>query len=190
MTIYPPHSRIAPGRPKLASRFQTVSDAELWRPAEERPRQRMDSAYGPYHDRIGEAVAGFMTAERERRVHEQLARALDTAHEPDIERVALHFKGAGLREETCVRARLAAERAAVALTFDRAARLYQCVIDWSRSEPGAVAELEQSRGEALADCGRGLEAALAFARAVPGASADRASTLRIRIAAELLRGGG
>ena len=148
-------------------------------------------ALAPYHDRIAEAVADSVARTRERQLHESLARALEAHDDQDMEGIANHFHHAGLMPEACSRGRLAAERAASALAFDRAAGLYANVIEWSAraAPPRELASLERARAEALVNCGRDIEAARAFHRAQSGAPASDLTALRTRFASQLLRGG-
>jgi hypothetical protein len=78
----------------------------------------------PYHDRIAEAAVAMLNEEELRRRHAQLAAALEK-FEADAELLADHFLAAGLRDRAAVYVERAAEKAAAALAFDRAARLYR-----------------------------------------------------------------
>lgn len=142
----------------------------------------------PYHDRIGEAVAAALPPAREREIHEALARALDETGDPDIEIVANHYFKAGFTGLACQRGTQAAERAVSVLAFDRAAHLYQRVLEWSSDQEGRGA-LERALGDALVNCGRGIEGARAYARALATASEPERMPLRIQIASVLLRAG-
>jgi len=152
------------------------------------------SACDMYHDRIGETIAAEIPAGRRRDIHERLALALEAHGDPDAEAIALHFHGAGLLAQACSHGRSAAERAAAALAFDRAARIYRNVIEWAAQDAALLpltetSALERACGDALVNCGRGVEAARAFARAMPGSAPPEVLRLRIRFAAELLRSG-
>lgn len=148
-----------------------------------------DGECAPYHDRIGEVVAAALSGGRKREIHEALARSLDETGDSDLERVATHYYRAGIPELACERGARAAERAANALAFDRAARLYQDVLDWSRAPEGDRGPLERALGDALVNCGRGIEAARAYARALATAPGPDQMPLRIQIASVLLRAG-
>lgn len=150
------------------------------------PRGSMSAAY---HDRIAELVAATIAPNAERRLHENLALALESAHAPDVESIAVHFNAAGLIEKACHYGLQAARKAADSLAFEQAARLFQSVIDWSPRPSAETAALEKARGEALVNCGHGAEAARAFSRAQEHASGEEVLRLRIRAAGELLRSG-
>jgi eukaryotic-like serine/threonine-protein kinase len=90
-----------------------------------RTRETIDGdAVEPYHDRIAEAAMAMLNEEELRRRHAQLAAALEK-FEADAELLADHFLAAGLRDRAAVYVERAAEKAAAALAFDRAARLYR-----------------------------------------------------------------
>lgn len=144
-----------------------------------------------YHDRIAEAVAETLPGDRRREYHEALAVALENARHEDTEAIAQHFRAAGRLHDACRMARLAAGQAASVLAFDRAARLYQSVLEWSPDGVTAPerSAMERARGDSLVNCGRGIEAARAYQRAMAGARPDQMLELRIRAAAELFRSG-
>ena len=153
-----------------------------------------DEAVLPYHDRIAEVVLEGIPGERRKEIHQRIALALEGSGNADAERIALHFHSAGAFADACRLGRMAAERSAAGLAFERAAALYGKVLEWSRHSdctlsPAEIAGLEQARGDSLVNCGRGVEAARAFQRAIPQAIPADAARLRIRSAAELLRAG-
>jgi tetratricopeptide (TPR) repeat protein len=154
-----------------------------------------DEAVAPYHDRIAEAIGELISPERRREIHGRMALALEKSGNGDTERIALHFYRAGAIPDACRLGRIAAERSAAALAFERAAALFGQVLEWSaeRSDPvfsqAEVASLEQARGDALVNCGHGVRAARAFQRAVPLVPEAEATALRVRVASELLRAG-
>jgi tetratricopeptide (TPR) repeat protein len=82
-------------------------------------------------------------------------------------------------------AQVAAAQAAELLAFDRAARLYRLSLEYS---PDAR-ELRIKLGEALANAGRGAEAARAYLAAREGASAVESRVLQRRAAEQFLLSG-
>jgi len=92
----------------------------------------------PYHDRIRAAVIGGIAPEEARRTHERLASALLASARADPERLAEHFREAGHAEEASHYAAEAADAAADALAFDRAARLFRLALEL-RPAPGPEA---------------------------------------------------
>jgi hypothetical protein len=82
----------------------------------------------PYHDKIAEATQRLMTPERLRAVHRALAETLER-HEPeDADALCVHWEGGGELARAAACAYRAAEHAAAALAFDRAAGLYEKAI--------------------------------------------------------------
>ncbi len=122
----------------------------------------------PYHDRIRDAVLGGMTAEQIRARRERIALVLEAAGETDPEVLASHFEAAGRLLDAGRYALLAASQSAAALAFDRAARLYRWALALvpSSDDSNILARL----GDALANAGRGAEAADAYLAAARGAS--------------------
>jgi eukaryotic-like serine/threonine-protein kinase len=141
------------------------------------------------HDRIRVAVVAAMPAERLRSTHLALARALGSAGDMDPELVAVHFEGAGEHALAGREAARAAERADQALAFDRASRLYRWALTLARVDDPESASLAARLGDALANLGRGPEAAEAYLAAARGASAAGALELRRRAAEQLLHAG-
>ncbi|MDB4966297.1 MAG: Serine/threonine-protein kinase PknA [Myxococcales bacterium] len=154
---------------------------------------RVADAIEAYHDRVRGAVLTRLTPERLRERHRQLAEALQRevlgANKSDLEAIAVHWRAAGERTVAGRFAALAAEEAARALAFDRAARLYRMALELEASDPGEAYRLQRALGDALAGAGRGGEAARAFLDAATFAGAGDAHELRRRAAEHLLFSG-
>jgi hypothetical protein len=149
-----------------------------------------------YHDRIREAQLALLDAERTRHAHLRLGIALESSPRPDAEALAVHFAAAGEAVRASEYATEAAARAAEALAFDRAARLYRMAIEvTSGSTTERTAERTSLRllyarlGDALTNAGRGAEAAAAYLAAAARAPADEVLDLRRRAATQLLWAG-
>ncbi len=143
----------------------------------------------PYHDRVREAVLVHLDPERKKLRHLWLARALERAEPHDTEALATHFSEAGEREQACFYAGLAAEKAAAALAFDHAARLYSLALDLAPEGAAARRHLSRKLGDALANAGRGLAAAEAYEAAAQGQETLESLELRRMAAEQLLRSG-
>jgi len=143
-----------------------------------------------YHDRIREAVVAQIPLETLKESHRRLAVALETSGRGDPEQVALHFQEAGDADRAASYAATAADRAAEALAFNRAARLYRTAL-----ELGAQVRQEERRilqvklGDASANAGRGADAAKAYLAAAEGTARAEALQLERRAAAQLLWSG-
>ncbi len=112
-----------------------------------------------YHDRIRETVVAHLPAEERRDCHRRLATALEAAGGADPEMLGRHFLEAGVPGRAAEYLARAAALSAEALAFDRAAALYRRAS--SCSDPGGAEgrRLRAALGEALANAGRGAEAA-------------------------------
>ncbi len=112
-----------------------------------------------YHDRIRETVSANLSAADTRGCHARLATALEASPEADPETLCVHFEAAGENEKAGRYGALAADRAADALAFDRAARLYRFVLGLGEFDPSDEPDLHRKLADALANAGRGSEAA-------------------------------
>jgi len=147
----------------------------------------------PYHDRIRKAVVAGLGPDAAKAHHLALAQALEALPDVDPEILAEHYRQGGAPARAAQHSILAAERAAGALAFSRAASLY-------RSALSSGANLEErwrirtKMAEALANSGKGKEAAASFADAARELEAwaphDRSALdLRRRAAEHYLRSG-
>jgi eukaryotic-like serine/threonine-protein kinase len=118
----------------------------------------------PYHDRVRETVRERIDPDATRLLHGRMALALESdawSHErPEI--VLQHFEAAGDVARAVTYAVRAAERAAAALAFDRAAELYSVALRLEPYPAERARKLQLARAEALVNGGRGVEAADAF----------------------------
>lgn len=144
----------------------------------------------PYHDRVRETALLHHLQTSETELHRRLASALITLKSKDAEALAFHFRGAGELEKAGVFAEQAADQAQHALAFDRAARLYDLSLDLRPGlAPDLQAALRVKLGEALANAGRGVDAAKAYLAAAPHQNGQQALDLSRRAAEQLLRSG-
>ena len=137
-----------------------------------------------FHDRVREVVLGRLPDEERREGHLRLGEVLEQDPAADPEAVAMQLLGAGEVDRTVAFAERAAERAAAALAFDRAASLRTLVRDLAPT-PERSARL----GQALIDAGRLAEAAPPLLDACAGAPPLEQADLRRRAAEALLKSG-
>ncbi len=150
---------------------------------------RVSDAIEPYHDRVREAVVAHVAPDVMRECHERIGSALEVSKAFDPEVLATHWTGAGQPVRAAKYAVVAAEQAAGALAFDRAARLYEQAIGLLPETDPRRDVLRRQLGDALANAGKGVRAADEYERAALGASTAEALDLRRRAAAQLLRSG-
>jgi hypothetical protein len=131
-----------------------------------------------YHDRVRESVAARLEASVAREHHRRLARSLSASGSSDVEAIALHFHRAGDLEQAAGYYAQAGSRAATALAFDRAAELFKLALDLPWGSADRRRDLRTKRADALANGGRGVEAAHEYLAAAEGADPQMEHTLR------------
>ncbi len=141
-----------------------------------------------FHDQVRRAVLANLGGEQRRAYHERLALALEGTPNAAPEALAIHWGGAGETERAFDYTRIAADQAARALAFDRAARLYRRCLDLLPAGSREGVALRTQLGDALVQAGRGAEAANAYLSAAQEARTG-AVELNARAAGQLLRSG-
>ncbi len=150
---------------------------------------RVNDAMQPYHDRVREALVARMDPATARDCHEHIASALEVSKAFDPEVLASHWAGAGKPAKAAKYAVVAAEQAASALAFDRAARLYEWAIALLPEGDPRRNALRRQLGDALSSAGKGGRAAAEYELAASHANPADAIDLRRRAASQLLRTG-
>src|SRR5262249_31234143 len=144
-----------------------------------------------YHDRIRETLVAHLPSETLKAHHHRLALALEASGRADPEKLAVHFQKAEESGKAAEYSVQAAEQAAEALAFDRAARLYQLALTLWMEEPRQQSlrpntlrlnTLRLKLGDALANSGRGVEAARAYLAAAEVTKVAETVELRRRAA--------
>ncbi len=142
-----------------------------------------------YHDRIRETVVSHLPADRVRRHHAGLAQAMVAAGLVDPELLAGHYRGAGELAMAGEHYARGADQAAAALAFEHAARLYQTAVELHAGPPEEARALRRKLGDALANAGRGAEAAQAYLDAAGAAPTDETLELKRLASTQLLISG-
>jgi hypothetical protein len=153
-------------------------------------RQHMIRAFGlretemleTYHDRIRETVVRELDDATLRVVHARLARTYELRGDVDPEILVEHWRGAGRMNRAGDHAAVAAEHAEKAFAFDRAARLFRLALELGERPAADRQRMRAQLADALANGGRGAEAAEAFLHATEGANTADALELRRRAA--------
>ena len=141
-----------------------------------------------YHDRIREVLAARLSPDAVRRIHRRMVQALVGRHSDDCEALFEHYRGAGDPENAALHAGRAAEKAATALAFDRAAFFYRHALTLMPDESAARAWRE-GLANALANAGRPVDAANAYLDAAAGAGHPHRVELQRRGAEQFLIAG-
>lgn len=168
------------GRDALDARA-ALRSAKMVRIIRDRDGERAETS----HDSIREAVLAELDEATKVELHAALAVELERSGTADPETLFRHFSAGQNREKSRRYAEVAGDRAAEALLFDHAAKLYRRAIELE--PPETSAPLWEKLGDALGAAGRGLAAAEAYQSAV-AKGADPAD-LRRRAAEQLLRTG-
>jgi len=190
-----------PLRQDAAGYVMGISPAEVFRLATRLKTLRLVRTTGPgaqdvvepYHDRVREAVLFRMDPQIKVTWHKALVRVLRASRHVEPERLAEHMAAIGEREEASRMFAAAADAAAEKLAFDRAAGLYERAVQLLREslpeEHPRVRELMLRLGNALANAGRGKEAARALLDACRGARTAEELDIKRRAAEQLMYSG-
>ncbi len=139
-----------------------------------------------YHDRIRAAVWPHIPGHARASGHDRLAVALEASGSADPEAIAQHWRDAGRADRAAQFAEMAAIKAQTAFAYERAARLYALAIELAPDDLDRVGHWRLALGDALANAGRGREAAEIYLAATDSAGPNEAVELRRRAAEQLL----
>ena len=143
-----------------------------------------------YHDRIRETLAAAIPAGQVAETHLRLAWATERQGIDDPEALLDHYRAAGHPARAATHAARGAERAARALAFEQAARLYRAALELCDTTPDLdPVGLRIGLADALANSGRGAEAADAYLEAAERSAPGAALDLRRQAAEQLMRCG-
>ncbi len=142
-----------------------------------------------YHDRIRETVVAHLPPDLLRWHHRRLALVLSSAGPVNPEILAGHYRGVGELARASEYYALGADQAAAALAFDHAARLYRTAIELDQGPNEQALPLRRKLADALANAGRGAEAAQAYLNAAATARADETLELKRLASTQLLISG-
>jgi eukaryotic-like serine/threonine-protein kinase len=136
------------------------------------------------HDRFRALITRDLSQQRRRELHRALAQAFEG--QDQFAHAAVHWAEAGHQKEAGTYHRRAAQEAARALAFDRAAHHYRAALE---AAPEDAAMLRVPLADALSSAGKGAEAAELYLAAAEEASSPDALRFTRRAAEELLRSG-
>lgn len=142
-----------------------------------------------YHDRIREAALRSLDRETLPAIHLGIARALAKSGRADEVALSHHFRQAGEDTLACLHTIAAAEQAAEALAFDRAAELYRAALELNVLSDTELPRIQAQLAEVLANTGRLFDAAQVYVEAAKHPKAQASLEWR-RLAAEHLMASG
>jgi len=142
-----------------------------------------------YHDRVRETVLDAAEDERLKQCHAVLAATLYRAEDGRPEAMLAHWLGAGVTDRAADHAIAAADRAAWALAFNHATELYESALGLMPRDDSRIPEVRRRYAEALANSGRGAEAAAMYELAAAAMPRDQALALKRVAAQQYLRSG-
>lgn len=142
-----------------------------------------------YHDRIRETVVANLAPQVSKDCHRRLAEALEVAAASDPEELAVHYEASGEIEKAARYFAIAAAQATKALAFERAARLCRLALEFWPPSREDKWHLQVQLADALANAGRGAEAANEYLAATSSAPAVQILELRHRAATQYLISG-
>lgn len=128
----------------------------------------------PYHDRVRDAVVHKLPASRLAEIHLRLARAMESHGTDEPETLSEHYLEGGERGLAAIHAARAASDASRKLAFERAATLYRRALELTPEATERTA-WRVALADALANAGRGVEAARAYLHAATLAGVDAAA---------------
>jgi serine/threonine protein kinase len=131
-----------------------------------------------YHDRVRETIIDRLSAPLAQDIHLRIANTLKDSGREDPEVLAVHFESGGRPELARPYYAEAADRAYETLAFDHAARLYKRALELTDPNHEEARHLRPKVGAALANAGRGAEAACAYSAAAAGAPVVESLRLR------------
>ncbi|MBI3836918.1 MAG: protein kinase, partial [Planctomycetia bacterium] len=142
-----------------------------------------------YHDRIRQTIINSLPPLKLRERHRCLAEAFESSGDSDPEAMAMHFEQAGESAQAAKYYAVAADQARNSLAFDRAATLYRRVLALRQYVDRDAQELQIQLADALANAGRGADAAREYCEAAQSVDENQSLELQQRAALQYLISG-
>ena len=142
-----------------------------------------------YHDRIRETVTAHLPGPVLKHYHQRLAAVLEAWGQADPEALASHFHQAEEWRQAGKHYAEAAAGAAKTLAFDRAAKLYRLALSLDPGDRARQRELRTQLAGALANAGRGADAAKEYLAITTMVGGPEALDFRRHAATQLITSG-
>jgi len=142
-----------------------------------------------FHDQVRESICAHLVPAAANEYHQGLAEALESHGFPDAAVIAAHYLAAGAHARSAVHFEQAAEQAAQALAFERAAGFYRLAIEHGKPRDQHRVRMRTALADALANAGRGPEAAAEYLIAADDEHATDSTELRRRAMLQFLISG-
>ena len=119
----------------------------------------------PFHDRIRKVCGAALVAEQTMPIHKRLADLLVEDTSSDPEAIASHYRQAQVWHRAAHYYEIAGDRALGVYAFERAARCYREALTLGQHSTNTEVRLRERRADALAQGGRGADAATEYQKA-------------------------
>lgn len=139
-----------------------------------------------YHDRIRSAITAELDAPTLVVRHREMASGLETAAAHDAERIAAHYQKADEPHLCTQYALQAARRAVEVLAFHKASAFFEMALGAHTLDAAASRAVHRECADALANAGRGPEAAEHYLAACEGVPSDEQLECNLQAAEQLL----
>jgi eukaryotic-like serine/threonine-protein kinase len=150
----------------------------------------VDKQVDTYHDKIREVVMAGLREELVKNYHNCLANAFERREKLDLERLSKHFRLAGQMDKAFYYILRAAEQAEKALAFDRAAELYEQILELGVTINSAQNKaIKIGLANALANAGKGIKSAKAYLAASENCSGLEQLKFQRKAGEQLLNAG-
>lgn len=145
--------------------------------------------FDAYHDRVRVGVLQALEESARVLLHADLARAFQATVPPEPARIAFHLEQSHQHELSARYAGQAGDESCEVFDFERAAQFYAQALSSAMLSVVERVQLLRKQGDALANVGRGPEAARAYSDAAQMTSRSERIELTAKAAAQLIQSG-
>lgn len=176
----------ASGLESYETLFSILRNSHLIRSTGKIVYQEIDT----YHDKIRETILSQLEPALIKQYNRSLGQALEEAKEIDLERLAKHFRLAEEMDKAFNYTLRAVKQAEKSLAFERAVELYKQLLTLKvEIEPAQTREIQIGLANALANAGRGAQAAKVYLSAAANCNGVEQLKLQHKAAEQFLNAG-